>query len=116
MPTTPRCLFEVATVCGVSAVGPFRAPIALPVSPFTTSQAIDAGISRWGLRQLVMDGLLRRPLREVYVDAALADTIDLRARSAALVVSKAAVLTDGSAAWLWGVDVMSPADLDVLPR
>jgi hypothetical protein len=51
----------------------------------------------------------------VYVDAALDDTIELRARSAARVVNDRAVLTDRTAAWLWGVDVLRPADLDVRP-
>jgi hypothetical protein len=87
----------------------------LPASPFTTAQAIEAGMSPWRLRQLVRDGALRRPLREVYVDATLDDSIELRARSAALVVSKSAVVTDRSAAWLWGVDALRPVDLDVPP-
>ena len=72
-------------------------------------------MSPWRLRQLVRDGALRRPLREVYVDATLDDSIELRARSAALVVSKSAVVTDRSAAWLWGVDALRPVDLDVPP-
>ncbi len=90
-------------------------PPTLPKSPFTRAQALESGLSPWGLRQLVTAGVLRRPLREVYVEATLDDTVELRARSAALVVTEGAVLTDRSAAWLWGVDAMRPADLDVQP-
>ena len=89
--------------------------LVLPCSPFTTGQARAAGISDQQLTRLVTQRVLRRPLRQVYVSAELSDTVHLRAQAAALVISPHAVLTDRSAAWLWGVDVMRPFEMDVPP-
>ncbi|HEY9565733.1 MAG TPA: type IV toxin-antitoxin system AbiEi family antitoxin, partial [Nocardioides sp.] len=54
-----------------------------------------------------------------YVSSLLPDTLEMRARCAALVLPTDAVLCDRSAAWIWGIDVHDPderftiADLEV---
>lgn len=78
----------------------------LPIDrPFTVREAHQAGVDGNGLARLVRQGVLRRVFRGVYVDAALPDSIHERARALALVVPEAAVITDATAAWLYGVDV-----------
>lgn len=87
--------------------------------PFTARQAVDTGVTRGRVRELVKSGLVRRVLRGVYVDSSVPDTTALRAQSLALVVPGGVVVCLRTAAWLWGIDVsamgahlaVSPVDL-----
>lgn len=90
---------------------PLRADPRLPLDePFSTQQARDFGVSEWVLRRLVRDGLVRRVLPSVYVDAAAADDVTMRAKAVSLVLPPDAVVVDEHAAWLHGVDLIPPAD------
>lgn len=86
-----------------------------PDHPFTLRQAAELGITRTRVHTAVRDGVIRRALRGVYVRADLPDTIELRARAAALVVGPTAVLVDRTAAWIHGVDVLTHPEREVLP-
>jgi very-short-patch-repair endonuclease len=97
-------------------LSPLTAHPALPTDrPFTHGQAVDLGLSREVLRRMVRVGLLRRVLRGVYVDAASDDGLLLRTRAVSLVVPSTAVVTDRTAAWLHGIDVLRPGDHLVPP-
>jgi hypothetical protein len=94
---------------------PLTADPRLPLDvPFTAEQARDVGVTEWVLRRLVRDGLVRRVLPSVYVDAASADDLTMRARAVSLVLPPDAVVVDEHAAWLHGVDIIPPAD-QVIP-
>jgi hypothetical protein len=88
----------------------------LPDGPFTVAMAREAGIGRRALRDLVDGKEVRRVLRSVYVRQSTPDSLALRARSAFLVVSPAAVLCDRTAAWLHGIDVFWSAEHDYPSR
>lgn len=90
------------------------APAPLPC-PVTLSQAIALGWTRRKLARAVQDGRVRRVLRNVYVDAGVPDTPELRAAAARLVLPDRMVVCDRSAAWLHGIDHYEPAALDVPP-
>jgi hypothetical protein len=92
----------------IDASGLFLGPQApLPLdTPFTADQARALGVSRQTLRTLVKQGLVRRVLQGVYAAAQAVDDMDFRADALALVVPKAAVVTDRTAAWLHGLDVL----------
>lgn len=91
-------------------------PVLLPSTPFTSAEAREAGLNRWALTQAVAAGEVRRVLTDVYVVRDAPDSLELRARAAALVVSEHAVVVDRSAAWLWGVDLLRASELDACPR
>lgn len=74
--------------------------------PFTSSQAREAGVSRWFLRTMVERELVRPVLHGVYVAAQVIDTIEMRAAALSLVVPESAVVTDRTAAWLHGIDIL----------
>lgn len=79
--------------------------------PFTTAEARDAGISWKQLRQMVEDGLLTHPIRGVYAIPHLADDLELRLAMLRLVVPTECVVTDRTAAWLWGATgALAPND------
>ena len=75
-------------------------------APFTFEQASDSGVSRGQLRRLVERGLVRRIVRGVYVASQVSDSLHLRVGALALVVPPGGVVTDRSAAWLHGVDIL----------
>lgn len=93
-------------------------PIPLDV-PFTTRLAAEAGLGRHLLGPLVRRGLVRRVLRGVYAASQAPDSVRLRAQALTLVLPKCAVVTDRTAAWLHGVDILkrgahlTPPPLDV---
>lgn len=64
---------------------------------------------------LVRQGHLRRVVRGVFVRSAVRDTLGIRARALGLVVPSGAVVTDRTAAWLHGVDVLLPGEHEVVP-
>lgn len=86
----------------------------LPAEPFTRYVA-DRRFTDQQFRELLSTGRVRRILGGVYVEATLPDTIELRARAAALVISPDAVMCDRTASWLLGIDVLRYRELEVLP-
>ena len=74
--------------------------------PFTSAQARSAGLTRWAHTLLLERGLLREVVRGVYAVAQLPDSLEVRAAALSLVVPEHAVVTDRTAAWLHGVDVL----------
>jgi hypothetical protein len=83
--------------------------------PFTSAEARAQGCSARSLREATKAGLLRHPMRGVYCVASLEDTLQLRVECLRLVVPEACVVTDRTAAWLWGASmVLNPgAHLEV---
>ena len=97
-------------------ISPLTAHPDLPLDrPFTTATATELGISPALLRRMVREGLLRRVLKGVYVDAAAEDDLRMRTRAVSLAIPATAVVTDRTAAWLHGVDVLRPGDHLVPP-
>src|SRR5690349_19132545 len=84
-------------------------------APFTPALADQHGVSRHALRSLLSEGYVRRVLRGVYAVTQARDDMEMRARAAALVVPPSAVVTDRTAAWLHGVDVLPRTALSVPP-
>lgn len=82
-----------------------RCPLPLD-APFTADQAGALGVSRWYLRILTERALVRPMLRGTYVASQVRDTVDLRAAALRLVVPEGAVVTDRTAAWLHGVEIL----------
>ncbi len=79
--------------------------------PFTSLEADERGVGNHDRRLLVAAGLLRRPMRGVFCNAALEDTLERRVAALRLVVPPDCVVTDRSAAWLWGARmVLAPND------
>ena len=76
-----------------------------PDEPFTYPAALAAGITRHELRRLVVSGLLRRPLRGVYVGTHVGDSLRLRAAALRLVVPPDCVVVDRHAGWLLGAEM-----------
>ncbi len=80
----------------------------LPIDrPFTEGMV---PASRKELAQLTKQGYLRRLTRGVYAAAQVRDTLGMRARALGLVLPPGAVVTDRTAAWLRGVDVLLPGE------
>ncbi|MCL2542219.1 MAG: hypothetical protein FWE71_07165 [Nocardioidaceae bacterium] len=84
--------------------------------PFTTRQLPDVGLSRGRLDRLLAHGGVRRILRNVYVDATVEDSLDLRVAALRLVVGANQVIVDRTAAWLLGVDCYTTAELATGPQ
>ncbi|WP_344044846.1 DUF559 domain-containing protein [Nocardioides panacihumi] len=87
----------------------------LPETPFRASDLSSLELSRAHLRQMIETGQVRRLLRGIYVRADAADTVLLRAQAVAIAVDEHHVVCDRTAAWLHEVDVLTAAELDVLP-
>ena len=92
--------------------------LALPDNrPLRSKEAREAGLKFSDLQDLVSFGLLRRPIRDVYVAAHLTDDLALRIQVLRLVVPSACVVTDRSAGWLWGANmILAPGDHVTTPR
>jgi hypothetical protein len=73
--------------------------------PFTTAEAMACGVSARCLREATRAGLLTHPMRGVYFWACLSDTLALRIDCLKLVVPAECVVTDRTAAWLWGASM-----------
>ncbi len=79
--------------------------------------ARERGVSRYRLDQWVAEGLLKHPIRGVFYAAQLQDGLALRVAVLKLVVPMACVVTDRTAAWLWGANmVLAPNDHLAVPR
>lgn len=90
-------------------------PAQLPrTRPFRVSEALDRGISRREVDSLWEHGVLRRVVRGVFADADLPDTLELRVTALALVIPPGVVITDRTAAWLHGVDLLPRTDHDTV--
>ena len=76
--------------------------------PFTTAEATACGLSFRALRALVSEGLLTHPLRGVYHSSSIAESLTLRVQVLRLVVPRHCVVTDRTAAWLWGAERVLP--------
>ena len=85
--------------------------------PFTAAVARSAGVSRWTLRLWCQLGLLRSPIKGVYVAAQVEDCLWLRVQCLTLVVPGDAVICDRHAGWLLGAEmVLVPNEhLRILP-
>ena len=81
----------------------------LPVDrPFTTRQAFRVGVRPDLLTRWCAQDVIRRMLKGVYVATCIQDSLTLRAAALELVVPPTAVVTDETAAWLFGADVLPP--------
>lgn len=83
--------------------------------PFTTAQARGLGVSRHPFEALLRAGLIRRVLHEVYAVSHAPDDMLMRAKALSLVVTVDAVVTDRTAAWLHGVDILPRSALIAAP-
>ena len=77
--------------------------------PFTRAQARAAGISRHTLDLLTAAGILRKPIRGVFIATELGDSLSLRAECLRLVARPGAVIVDRHAGWLHGATMVLPA-------
>lgn len=87
----------------------------LPQVPFSTATLPELGLTPRVLRAELERGRVRRILRGVYVDAAVADSIELRASALRLAVGEAQVVVDRTAAWLHGIDTYAAAEIELGP-
>lgn len=90
------------------------APIPID-SPFTTAKAVEVGVSKRLLADLVNRGVVRRVLHGVYVAAQVPDSLRLRVAALKLVVPAHAVVVDRTACWLHGVDALPRSAIYDLP-
>lgn len=91
------------------------ASLDLPAGPVTYQQLRTLGVTDKRIARLVADGVLRRPLRGVYLPTASPDSHAVRAACVALVVSDSHVAVDRTAAWLHGIDVLTYAEHELPP-
>jgi hypothetical protein len=85
--------------------------------PFTTAQALEAGLTAKRLTRLVRQGYLLRPIESVYVPSQLPDSIELRCLALALVLPRGAFVCDRPAAWLHaGARALAPNEHLSVPR
>lgn len=86
-------------------------------SPFTYATAIEAGLQRKQLTRLCAEGLLRRPVKGVYLATEAGDSLGLRAACLQLVVPQDCVVVDRHAGWLLGAQmILRPGEhLDLRP-
>jgi hypothetical protein len=87
----------------------------LPLVPFTARQGRELGITRHVLRRALADGSCRRVLTGVFQRSDVPDTVENRARAAALILPPSATYCDRTAAWLHGVDAFMYRELEILP-
>lgn len=74
--------------------------------PFTYAAAAAAGVDRRTLGKLCTEGLLRRPIKGVYLGTHVGDSLALRAACLKLVVPHDCVVVDRHAAWLLGAEMV----------
>ncbi|GAA5151492.1 hypothetical protein GCM10023340_30400 [Nocardioides marinquilinus] len=85
--------------------------------PFTASESDALGVPNRLRRLLLGAGLLRRAVPGVFHAPELKDSLDLRLQMLRLVVPADCVVTDRTAAWLWGAQmVLAPGDHLQVPR
>ena len=91
-----------------------RSPLPLD-RPFTAKQAESLGVSRWFFGVLLERKLIRPVFHGVYAVAQLVDSLELRADALSLVVPDTAIVTDRTAAWLHGVDILPRSAIHEMP-
>ena len=79
-------------------------------APFLYRDHEQVGLDRSAFRAAVDVGDLVRVFDRVYRDARADDTRETRIAAARLAVPEHAVLSDETAAWIWGVDAHRPSD------
>ncbi len=86
-------------------------------APFTAAVARAEGVPRHVLTRYCHQGLLRQPIRRVYVAIQVPDSIDLRAQCLTLISPTDAVICDRHAGWLHGATMtLAPNEhLEVRP-
>ncbi len=84
--------------------------------PFTHRDARAVGLTPQDLGWLCREGYLRRMIAGVYVAAQVPDSIEMRAEALRLVIPPDAVVTDRSAGWLHGAEmILAPGDHLAVP-
>jgi hypothetical protein len=85
-------------------------PAALIMSgkPFDRPGAREGGLRRDDVTELLAVGMLRQPIRGVYLDARVADDLATRAACLQLRLPPGAAVCRLTAAWLLGVDALPP--------
>lgn len=78
--------------------------------PFLHRDHGQVGLDRSAFRSAVSCGEVVRIFDRVYQDARLPDSLESRVAAAKLVVPAHAVVSDETAAWVWGADVHRPSD------
>lgn len=79
--------------------------------PFTYKMAREAGISRRRLGELLTMGLLRRPVKGIYLPTEAGDSLSLRAACMKLVAPQDCIVVDRHAGWLLGAEmVLAPGE------
>lgn len=78
--------------------------------PFISLEHREFGMTRKELRDAVRERALRRLFHGVYVDAAVPDNRELRIAGMKLVAPPHAIICNGSASWIYGVDTFRPSD------
>jgi hypothetical protein len=86
-----------------------------PYTPFTAADAANHGITRRRLRILLDQRKIRRVLHGVYQCTEADDSIEARAKAAALVLPPHAVICDRTAAWFHGIDTLWSRELEMPP-
>lgn len=74
--------------------------------PFTRALARDAGVTRRQLDRLLAEGLIRRPIKGVYLGTHVGDSVALRAACLRLVTPADCVVVDRHAGWLHGAPMV----------
>jgi hypothetical protein len=106
------------TTFAIAHVPPLDGSCNLPLDvPFTAAVARAAGVPHHLLRLWCRLGLLRTPIRRVYVANQVADSLWLRAQCLSLVAPPDAVIVDRHAAWLLGAEMaLAPNEhIEVMP-
>jgi hypothetical protein len=91
-------------------------PSPLTGRPFTASDARAYGLTARDLRRLISARFVRHVLHDVYADARVPDSLDLRIAAVSLGLPPFAVVCDRAAAWLHGIDCLDVHELTLPPR
>lgn len=89
--------------------------VALFNGPFTLQEALAAGLSRNRISSMLLERRIRRVVHGVYAHASLPDSVETRLAALQLVMSPHVVVCGRTAAWLYGVDAFTYAELEILP-
>lgn len=86
-----------------------------PAHPFTSADLPALGLTHGDLERMVVNGTVRRVFHAGYMPDGVTDTIEMRARLAARLVTPGHVISGRTAAWLYGIDTYAWAELDECP-
>lgn len=101
--------------CDIAGMSPSMTTPDVPDHPFTADEAYTMGFTPTTLRWLARCGEIRHLLYGVYVPGSWPDDVGSRAAAAAHVMPRHAVVTDRSAASLFGIDVHDYAEIPEVP-